>query len=208
MQRLTVMRGWWLELSRVVIDTITSLFGIFLETDRLRCPVALTTELMKLVFSFVPVKPEFACENTTAVVGQPLNFTCRISSNPPQNYWTVAFPRGQSADDTTDTVVELTIIELEVCTILSVLSLITRVILVSYIVEHFVYIVISCHCLSKPSVVRPDCCKWFGGLIWIWLICQLILAIIHEQYWTAGFMIVVVQPPPMLGNLMMVVCSV
>ena len=65
----------------------------------------------------VPVEPEFACENTTAIVGKPLNFTCHFSSNPPQNYWTVVFPTGQKVDSTIDSVVALAIIELKVSAI-------------------------------------------------------------------------------------------
>ena len=53
---------------------------------------------------FIPVEPEFACEDAHAVFGAALNYNCRFFTNPSVDYFTVELPNGQIVNGTTDNI--------------------------------------------------------------------------------------------------------
>ena len=59
--------------------------------------------LMHTFFCF-SVKPEFSCEYETAIVGEPLNYTCQFSTNPSADYFAVELPNGQVVNGTTSNI--------------------------------------------------------------------------------------------------------
>ena len=66
----------------------------------------------------VPVEPEVSCQDTTAVFGEPLNFTCQFFTNPSADYFTLELPNGQIVNGTTNNIA-LSFVALEVSTFCS-----------------------------------------------------------------------------------------
>ena len=83
---------------------------------------------MKRLFFYihVSVEPEFSCENKTATLGEPLNFTCQFSTNPSADYFTVELPNGQIINGTTSNIA-FSVTPLEVSTCFTSLNMIVRV---------------------------------------------------------------------------------
>ena len=111
---------------------------------------------MNTFFFFIAVEPEFSCEYKTAILGEPLNFTCQFSTNPSADYFTVELPDGQIVSGPTSNIA-FSVISQEVSTgftSLNIIACVNQGTKVSTTLLHFAFPICS------------DCyfaCSWTGN---------------------------------------------